>query len=83
VRRIGRPAEEVARSACVFVVLDRSTGERPVGDEVPPLEGTAENIASDLREFEEAGADEAILVVSPITERSIRSLGEAVALLNA
>jgi hypothetical protein len=27
----------------------------------------------------EAGADEAILVVSPITERSIRRLGEAIA----
>jgi alkanesulfonate monooxygenase SsuD/methylene tetrahydromethanopterin reductase-like flavin-dependent oxidoreductase (luciferase family) len=82
-RRVGRPPEEIARSACVFVVLDRSTADRQVGDEVPPLEGTAEHIARVLREFEEAGADEAILVVSPITERSIRTLGEAVALLKA
>ncbi|MDP9241921.1 MAG: LLM class flavin-dependent oxidoreductase [Actinomycetota bacterium] len=82
-RRVGRPPEEVARSACVFVVLDGSTGERQVGDEVPPLEGMADHIARVLREFEEAGADEAILVVNPITERSIRALGEAVALLKA
>jgi hypothetical protein len=33
-----------------------------------------------LRELFEAGADEAILVVDPITERSIRELGEVVAL---
>ncbi len=33
-----------------------------------------------LRDLEAAGADEAILVVRPITERSIRSLGEALAL---
>jgi alkanesulfonate monooxygenase SsuD/methylene tetrahydromethanopterin reductase-like flavin-dependent oxidoreductase (luciferase family) len=82
-RRVGRPPEEIARSACVLVVLDSSTGDRPVGDDVPPLEGTPERIARALREFEEAGADEAILVVSPITEWSIRSLGEAVALLDA
>jgi probable F420-dependent oxidoreductase len=82
-RRVGRPPEEIARSACVLVVLDPSTGDRPVGDDVPPLEGTPERIARALREFEEAGADEAIIVVSPITEWSIRSLGEAVALLDA
>ena len=29
-----------------------------------------------------AGADEAILVLSPITERSIRSMGEVLALLH-
>ena len=30
----------------------------------------------------EAGADETILVLSPITERSIRSMGEVLALLD-
>jgi hypothetical protein len=33
-----------------------------------------------LRDLAEAGADEAILVLRPITEQSIRSLGEALAL---
>ena len=36
-----------------------------------------ERIAAHLRELAEPGADEAILVVSPITERSVRALGEA------
>ena len=33
--------------------------------------------ADALRELGEAGADEVIVVASPITERSIRALGEA------
>jgi alkanesulfonate monooxygenase SsuD/methylene tetrahydromethanopterin reductase-like flavin-dependent oxidoreductase (luciferase family) len=45
------------------------------------LEGSAERVAAGLRELAEAGADEAILVVSPINERSIRALGEVIARL--
>ena len=41
-----------------------------------------EQIAAALREFADAGADEVILVVKPITERSIRRLGEALAILD-
>jgi probable F420-dependent oxidoreductase len=78
-RDAGRPPEEVERSACALVVLDRSAPERPL--EVPPLEGPPERIAARLHELADAGADEAILVVSPITERSIRELGEVTALL--
>jgi probable F420-dependent oxidoreductase len=80
-REAGRAPEEVERSACVLVVLDRSAGERPSTPEAPPLEGSPERIAAGLRELAEAGADEAILVVSPITERSIRALAEVVALV--
>jgi alkanesulfonate monooxygenase SsuD/methylene tetrahydromethanopterin reductase-like flavin-dependent oxidoreductase (luciferase family) len=76
-RDAGRPPGEVERSACVLVVLDRSAPERPL--EVPPLEGPPDRIAARLRELADAGADEAILIVSPITERSIRSLAEVVA----
>ena len=36
-------------------------------------------IAQHLRSLADAGADEAILVVSPITERSIRLLGAQLA----
>jgi probable F420-dependent oxidoreductase len=71
-RAAGRPPEEVARSACVHVVLDRASDERPI--EAPPVEGTPAQIAARLRELEDAGADEAILVVTPITEASIREL---------
>jgi probable F420-dependent oxidoreductase len=78
-RDAGRPPEAIARSACVHVVLDRASAERPI--EAPPLEGTPEGIAERLRELGEAGADEAILVVTPITERSIRELAEVVALM--
>ncbi|HEY7622209.1 MAG TPA: hypothetical protein VH834_20735 [Solirubrobacteraceae bacterium] len=50
---------------------------------VAPLEGSPERIAAGLRELAQAGADEAILVVSPITERSIRALGDALAALDS
>jgi probable F420-dependent oxidoreductase len=78
--RIGIPPE-VERSACAFVVLDPSAGGRPVLPEAPPITGSPEQIAARLRELGEAGADEVILVVGPITERSVRELGEVVALL--
>jgi probable F420-dependent oxidoreductase len=78
----GRPPGEIERSACVLLVLDRSTGERPLEDGLPPLEGSMERIARGLRDLAEAGADEAIVVASPITERSIRMLGEALAILD-
>jgi probable F420-dependent oxidoreductase len=70
----GRDPRELERSACVLVVLDRAAGERPVSDDAPPVEG---DVAAHLRALAEAGADEAILVVSPITEGSIRELGAA------
>jgi len=75
----GRAPEEIKRSACAFVVLDRDADERPVTASAPPIEGSADQIAARIRELADAGADEVILVVSPITERSIRTLGEAVA----
>jgi probable F420-dependent oxidoreductase len=80
-REAGRAPEDIERSACALVVLDRSAGERPLEPDAPPLEGTPEQIAARVRELGEAGADEVILVASPITERSIRSLGEVVALV--
>jgi probable F420-dependent oxidoreductase len=78
---VGRDPREIARSACVRVVLDRSVDERPIDPACPPLEGSPERIADGLRSISEAGADEAILVLTPIEERSIRSLGEVLASL--
>jgi alkanesulfonate monooxygenase SsuD/methylene tetrahydromethanopterin reductase-like flavin-dependent oxidoreductase (luciferase family) len=80
-RATGRDPTEIERSACVCVALDRSDEERATTPEAPPLEGPARRIASNLSEFAEAGADEVILVVSPISERSIRELAEVLALL--
>ncbi len=74
-REAGRDPAEVERSACVFVRLDRTTEERQPDDEVTPIEGSPGEIAAALRDVADAGADEAILVVDPITEPSIRTLG--------
>lgn len=81
-RLAGRDPLAITRSACVLVVLDRAAGERPLSEGVRPLEGSAERVAAGLRDLAEAGANEVILVVSPINERSIRSLGEALAALD-
>jgi len=78
-REVDRDPAEVARSACAFVVLDPDAGERPIPEHVSPIGGSSAAIAERLRGLGEAGADEAILVVSPITERSIRSLGDVLA----
>jgi probable F420-dependent oxidoreductase len=77
--RAGRDPADVARSACVRVVLDRGVDERPIDPAHPPLEGSSTRIADGLRAIADAGADELILVVTPITERSIRRLGDVVA----
>jgi probable F420-dependent oxidoreductase len=83
VEAAGRAPGDVERSACVLVVVDRGAGERPVEEDVTPLEGPPERIAAGLRDLAEAGADEAIVVASPITEESIRSLGEVLSALDA
>jgi probable F420-dependent oxidoreductase len=81
-RSVGRDPAQIERSACVLVVTDRSADERTVLPDCPPLEGPPGAIAGRLRELAEAGADEAILVASPITERSIRDLGAALSELD-
>ena len=80
-REAGRDPGEIARSACLLVRLDGGAGERPDDPEAPALTGTADSIAATLREMGEAGAGEVILVADPITERSVRTLAEAVALV--
>jgi alkanesulfonate monooxygenase SsuD/methylene tetrahydromethanopterin reductase-like flavin-dependent oxidoreductase (luciferase family) len=68
----------VRRSACVLVVVDGGAGERPLEPDAPPV--APENLAAHLRDLAEAGADEAILVLDPITEESIRAVASALAL---
>ena len=80
-RAAGRDPSEIERSACVYVALDGSDEGRAITAEAAPLEGPASEVASHLSEFAETGADEVILVVNPITERSIRELAEVVTLL--
>jgi probable F420-dependent oxidoreductase len=76
----GRPPAEIERSACVLVAPDAE--ERADRWDAPPLTGSKDRIADGLRELADAGADEAILVLSPITERSIRAVGEVLAILD-
>jgi probable F420-dependent oxidoreductase len=80
-RDAGRDPGEIDRSACVLVALEGSGDGRPATPDAPPLRGSPTEIAATLRDLAEAGANEAILVVDPITERSIHELGDVVALL--
>jgi hypothetical protein len=69
--RAGRDPAEIERSACVYVRLDGG-GERTNDDGVPPVE--LDDLRAHLDGLADAGADEAILVLDPITEASIRKL---------
>ncbi len=69
VARIGIPPE-VTRSACVLVQLDGPVERKPLAPPVAP-----EDLPAHVRALGEAGADEVIVVASPIDERSIRWLG--------
>jgi probable F420-dependent oxidoreductase len=82
-RAASRPPAEVERSACVLVVLDPTARERVDDEGVTPVEGPPERITGDLRALAESGAHEAILVVDPITEESVRALGRVLAELDA
>jgi alkanesulfonate monooxygenase SsuD/methylene tetrahydromethanopterin reductase-like flavin-dependent oxidoreductase (luciferase family) len=83
VRETGREPADVVRSATVFVTLESGRRDRPHTQDVPPLMGSPEAIATGLADLAAAGVDEAILVVSPIDECVIRSLGEVMATLNS
>jgi probable F420-dependent oxidoreductase len=71
--RAGRDPAQVERSACVLVRLEGGVDLR--AEQAPPVE--AANAPAHLRALADAGADEAILVANPITEESVRALGEA------
>jgi alkanesulfonate monooxygenase SsuD/methylene tetrahydromethanopterin reductase-like flavin-dependent oxidoreductase (luciferase family) len=65
------------RSACVLVAVDGGAGERPFEEGAPPVEPAA--LPDHLRQLAAAGADEAILVLDPINERSVAAVAEALA----
>jgi alkanesulfonate monooxygenase SsuD/methylene tetrahydromethanopterin reductase-like flavin-dependent oxidoreductase (luciferase family) len=68
----------VRRSACVLVAVDGGAGERPLEADAPPV--APDVLAAHLQDLAEAGADEAILVLDPITEESIRMVATALTL---
>ncbi len=71
----GRAPTEILRSACVLVVVDPAATERAPSPEAPGV--GLDQVEAHLRGLEAAGADEVIFVANPITEASIRVLGEA------
>ena len=72
--RAGRDPAELTHSACVLVKVGEGAGERP--NDVPPI--ALKDLAAHLRVLGEAGADEAILVLDPIDERSTRQAATAI-----
>jgi len=58
----------------VLVRVGKGAGERPDDPEAPHLEAVA--LRGELDGLAQAGADEAILVLDPIDEPSIRELGD-------
>ena len=77
----GRDPASIARTATAFVSLEDSTDRQNL--DVVPVTGSPPAIADRLEEFKAAGVDEAILVVNPINESSIRALGAVVEALTA
>jgi probable F420-dependent oxidoreductase len=72
--RAGRDPREVKRSACLLVQVDGGAGERGRIPDAPHLPVT--QLKSELAALAEAGADEAILVLDPIKESSIRLVSD-------
>ena len=73
--RAGRDPRTLVRSACLLVQVEGGRGERGSDPASPPIRD--DQLAPLLDEFAAAGVDEAILVLDPINEHSIRSLRRA------
>ena len=71
----GRRPGEVERSACVLVDIEPGGWGRPDEPGIVPVPISA--LPEHLAALTEAGADEAVLVLRPITAASIRAAGEA------
>jgi alkanesulfonate monooxygenase SsuD/methylene tetrahydromethanopterin reductase-like flavin-dependent oxidoreductase (luciferase family) len=82
VAKAGRATADVERSACVLVTVDGQNAERAPLPEIAPVSADAQTLARHLHGLAEAGADEAILVLDPITERSVRAIAPALELLD-
>ena len=80
---VGRTGE-IDATAAVYVRLPGGTG-RQMGDYPTdagaPLEGSPDELADRLREFEAAGATHVQLVVDPIVPASLEWLGDVIALM--
>ena len=75
--RVARDPAEIARSTAVLVELDPEAVKRPHSDTESPPVGLGE-LPGHLTGLAEVGTDEAILILRPIDEASIRAIGAAV-----
>jgi len=76
--RAGRDPREVERSACVLVAYG---GESEREHAAPPV--APDRLADHIADLARAGAHEAIIVVDPITERTVRDLAGRIGLAGA
>jgi alkanesulfonate monooxygenase SsuD/methylene tetrahydromethanopterin reductase-like flavin-dependent oxidoreductase (luciferase family) len=82
----GREPADIERTVAVQVRLPNGVG-RIMGDTnprmvVPPLEGSAEHMAEELRAYAREGIGHVQLVIDPIDERSVASLVPVLELLD-
>src|SRR5262249_31111833 len=74
--QIDRDPAEIACSTSVLVELDPEAVKRPhADDDIPPVPLDA--LSGHVAALADAGADEAILILRPIDEESIRAVGAA------
>ena len=82
---VGRPPDEIAKTAAVYVKLERGEGrvagseDRPKSD---PISGSHEQIAQGILTFRDAGLDHIQIVLDPIDAPAVEELAEIVALLD-
>jgi alkanesulfonate monooxygenase SsuD/methylene tetrahydromethanopterin reductase-like flavin-dependent oxidoreductase (luciferase family) len=76
--RAGRDLNKVARSTTVLVELEEDAVQRPHSDEGVPAV-SLDGLRAHLGALSDAGADEAILILRPIDEVSIRAVGAVLA----
>lgn len=80
---VGRDPEEVEKTAAVYVQLSRGEGRRAGSREKqdsPPIRGSHEEIAAELRAFDDLGLAHIQVVLDPIDARGVEELAEIVRL---
>jgi len=77
----GRDRADVERSVCTLIAIEGGAGERALPEGMRPVTGSMQDVAKHLRALATLGVAEVIVVADPITEASIRSLGDALRIL--
>jgi len=81
---VGRDPGEVEKTAAVYVQLSRGGGRRAGSrkkQDSPPIRGSHEEIAAELRAFDDLGLAHIQVVLDPIDARGVEELAEIVSLV--